>query len=187
MAPQARLIIDRHFASISDPRSGNATQHELIDILVIAVCAVISGADNWVEIELWGQAQQSWLETFLALPNGIPSHDTIGRVFARLDPAQFRECFLSWVSAISKLSQGQVVAIDGKKLRRSHNRRSGKDAIWMVSAWAAANRLVLGQVKTKGKSNEIKAIPELLRVLELKDCIVTVFVDPKVGHLIIEK
>ncbi len=174
MSPEPRLIIDRHFASISDPRNGNATQHELIDILVIAVCAVISGADNWVEIELWGQAQQAWLETFLALPNGIPSHDTIGRVFARLDPAQFRECFLSWVSAISKLSQGQVVAIDGKKLRRSHNRRSGKDAIWMVSAWATANRLVLGQVKTKGKSNEIKAIPELLRVLELKDCIVTI-------------
>ena len=174
MVPKPGLVVANHFASVRDPRSGNALQHQLLDILVIAICAVICGADSWVEIEQWGQAQQAWLKTFLELPHGIPAHDTFGRVFARLDPDQFRQCFLNWISAVSQLTPGQVVAIDGKKLRRSHDRRLGKEAIRMVSAWANTNRLVLGQVKVKRKSNEIKAIPELLRVLELKDCIVTI-------------
>ncbi len=190
MVAKPQLILATHFSALSDPRTGNALQHQLLDILVIAVCGVICGADSWVEIEQWGQAQQPWLETFLDLPNGIPSHDTFGRVFARLDPAQFRQCFLNWVSAVSTLTKGQVVAIDGKKLRRSHYRRLGKAAIWMVSAWATANRLVLGQVKVRNKSNEIKAIPELLQVLALKDCIVTIDAigcQTKIAAKIVEK
>ncbi len=142
--------------------------------MVITICAVICGADGWTEVQLWGEANEAWLHTFLELPNGIPSHDTFGRVFARIDPQQFSKCFLSWIRAISKLTQRPVVALDGKKLRRSQNRLSHKKAIWMVSVWASANHLVLGQTQIKEKSNEIKAIPELLRLLELTGCIVTV-------------
>ena len=174
MSPKPHQTITKHFAGLQDPRLGNAKQHELLDILVIAICASICGADGWVEIELWGKANVSWLRTFLSLPNGIPSHDTFGRVFARLDPKQFRRCFVSWVRAISKLTHRQVVAVDGKRLRRSHDHRLGQNAIHMVSACATANRLVLGQVKTNDKSNEITAIPELLRLLELTGCIVTI-------------
>ena len=146
----------------------------LIDILVIAICAVICGADDWVAVAAFGRAKQGWFKTFLRLPNGIPSHDTFGRVFARLDPQQFQQAFMAWIQAVSDLTQGRIVAIDGKKLRRSHDQRLGKQAIVMVSAWATANRIVLGQVKTDGKSNEITAIPELLRALALEGCIVTV-------------
>lgn len=174
MSPQSHQTISKHFADLPDPRVGNAKQHELLDILVIAICAIICGADSWVESELWGKANVTWLRTFLGLPNEIPSHDTFGRVFARLDPKQFRRCFVSWIRAVSKLTHRQVVAIDGKRLRRSHDRRLGKTAIDMVSAWATANRLVLGQVKTDDKSNEITAIPDLLRLLELTGCIVTI-------------
>ncbi len=174
MSPKPHQSIDKHFRTLKDPRTGNAKLHLLLDILVIALCAIICGADSWTEVELWGQANETWLRTFLALPNGIPSHDTFGRVFARLDPKQFQRCFLGWVKAIRQLTQGQVVAIDGKKLRRSQDRLRGKQAIWMVSAWATANRLVLGQTKIKDKSNEIKAIPELLKLLELTGCIVTI-------------
>jgi predicted transposase YbfD/YdcC len=174
MGGRSPQTIVQHFANLPDPRVGNAKRHELLDILVIALCAIICGADSWVEIELWGKANLMWLRTFLTLANGIPSHDTVGRVFARLDPDAFRACFVSWIRAISQLTQHQVVAIDGKHLRRSHNHRLGKAAIDMVSAWATANRLVLGQVKTDDTSNEITAIPELLRLLELTSCIVTI-------------
>jgi predicted transposase YbfD/YdcC len=146
----------------------------LIDIIVIAICAVISGADGWVSIEEYGRAKLEWLGTLLELPNGIPSHDTFGRVFAALDPKAFQRCYLTWVRAVAQVTNGQVVAIDGKTVRRSHDRRLGKDAIRMVSAWASENRLVLGQVKVDDKSNEITAIPELLRVLEVRGCIVTI-------------
>lgn len=174
MAPQSHQTITQHFASLKDPRDGNATQHQLQDILVIAICASICGADTWVDVETWGRAKEKWLRTFLELPNGIPSHDTFGRVFALLDPAEFRPGFLSWLRAIQKLTRGQVIALDGKKLRRSHTGRLGKKAIAMVSAWATANHLVLGQVKVRSKSNEITAIPELLRGLEISGCIVTI-------------
>ncbi len=190
MLAKPRLIINAHFASLPDPRSGNATQHELLDIVTVTICAILCGADSWTEVEVWGQAKQAWLKTFLELPNGIPSHDTFGRVFAQLDPKEFQRCFLNWVRAVSKLTKGQVVAIDGKKLRRSHNRRLGTKALWMVSAWATANRLVLGQRKVKGKSNEIKAIPELLEVLELTDCLVTIDAigcQTKIAAKIVEK
>ena len=162
------------FAPMKDPRIERNKLHKLIDILIVAICAVVSGADNWTEIEEFGKAKIEWLRGFLELPNGIPSHDTFGEVFARLCPKQFKECFLSWVRSVFDVTQGQVIAIDGKRLRRSHDHGRGKAAIHMVSAWACANRLVLGQVKTDEKSNEITAIPELLRILELKGCIVTI-------------
>jgi predicted transposase YbfD/YdcC len=124
-------------------------------------------------VQTWGKAKRPWLEKFLELPNGIPAHDTFGRLFARLDPQQFQTCFVSWIRAIAKRTQRQIVAMDGKKLRRSHDRALGKEAIGMVSAWATANRLVLGQWKITDKSNEIPAIPQLLHLLELAGCIVT--------------
>lgn len=174
MAPKAHQTINKHFASLTDPRRGNALQHPLHTILFMAICAVICGADSWTEVELWGQANLDWLRTFLPLPNGIPSHDTFGRVFARLDPEAFRRCFMQWVRAISKLSRRQVLAVDGKTVRRSHDRTNGRDAIHMVSVWAETNRLVLGQTKVDDKSNEISAIPELLSWLELAGCLVTI-------------
>ena len=163
-----------HFAALDDPRMDRTKHHALLDIIVIAVCAVICGADSWVEIEAFGNAKLAWLRTFLDLPNGIPSHDTFGRVFAALDPEQFQQCFLAWVQAVATPADTQIVALDGKTLRRSHDRGQGKAAIHMVSAWAAANRLVLGQVKVDAKSNEITALPALLEVLALKGCIVTI-------------
>jgi len=166
--------LTQHFAHITDPRIDRTKRHLLLDMLAITICAVIGGADNWVEVEAFGQAQLAWLKTFLALPHGIPSHDTFGDLFARLDPEQFEQGFLAWVQAIAQLTHGEVVALDGKCLRRSHDRRAGQAAIYMVSAWASTNRLVLGQVKTDDKSNEITAIPELLRLLVLKGCIVTI-------------
>ena len=173
MATKPAQSITKHFASVKDPRIGNAKRHLLLDIIVIAICAAICGANTWVEVELWGKANRKWLATFLELPNGIPSHDTFGRVFALLDPKQFRRCFLVWVRAVSKLTQGQIVAIDGKKLRRSHDRGCGKKALIIVSAWATANGVVLGQLKVNAKSNEMKVIPELLKLLDLTGCIVT--------------
>jgi predicted transposase YbfD/YdcC len=135
---------------------------------------VVCGANDWVAIENFGKAKEGWFRTFLRLPYGIPSHDTFGRVFAQIDPDSFRRSFVSWVSAISQLIAGEIIALDGKVLRRSHDRGIGKAAIHMVSAWASQNRLVLGQVKVDDKSNEITAIPELLRLLALKGCIVTI-------------
>jgi len=162
------------FASLLDPRVERTKHHQLLDIVLIAICAVVCGADGWVEVEAFGKTKKKWLKRFLALPNGIPSHDTFGRVFAALDAAEFQRCFLEWVQAVQGLTAGQVVAIDGKTLRRSHNHRQGKAALHLVSAWATANRLVLGQVATAAKSNEITAIPELLRLLDLTGCIVTI-------------
>lgn len=170
--PTASIL--EHFAEVEDPRVEYLVNHQLIDILTIAVCAVIAGADNWTEVAQFGQEKQAWFEQFLELAQGIPSHDTFGRVFAELDPEQFQTSFLNWVQAVFEVTGGQVVPIDGKKLRRSHDRTHDQQAIWMVSAWAAENKLVLGQVKVADKSNEITAIPELLRVLALNGCIVTI-------------
>lgn len=173
MTTKPAQSLTKHFASVKDPHIGNAKRHLLLDILVRAICAAICGANTWVEVELWGKANRQWLSTFLELPNGIPSHDTFGRVFALLDAKQFRRCFLVWVRAVSKLTQGQIVALDGKKLRRSHDRSCRKQALIMVSAWATANGVVLGQLKVNAKSNEMKVIPELLKLLDLTGCIVT--------------
>jgi predicted transposase YbfD/YdcC len=166
--------IDKHFGKLEDPRVDRTKLHKLLDILVIAICAVICGADNWEEVELFGQAKEDWFKSFLELPNGVPSHDTFWRVFAKLDPEQFQQSFVSWISSVSAVTKGQVIAIDGKSLRGSHDKGLGRGAIDMVSAWAASNHLVLGQVKVDDKSNEITAIPELLRVLEISGCIITI-------------
>jgi predicted transposase YbfD/YdcC len=174
MKNQTPKTLVEHFSSITDPRIDRTKRHQLIDILVIAICATICGADGWEEFELFGQAKQQWFKSFLELPNGIPSDDTFRRVFGRIDPRQFRHCFLEWVRSVYELTQGQVVAIDGKQSRRSYDRAAGKSAINMVSAWASENRMVLGQVKVAAKSNEITAIPELLSMLEVAGCIVTI-------------
>lgn len=166
--------IAKHFGDLKDPRIDRAKRHELLDIIVITLCAVVCGADNWVEIEEFGKAKQDWFADFLKLPNGIPSHDTFGRVFSLLDPDQFAACFAGWVRHVSELAQGEVVALDGKTLRGCHNRGQGRAALHLVSAWATENRLVLGQTRTASHSNEITAIPQLLALLELKGCLVTI-------------
>ena len=173
MPANPSTMFAEHFAELKDPRIDRTKLHPLINILVIALCAAICGADNWVEIELFGQSKREWFARFLDLTNGIPSHDTFGRVFARLDAEQFQRCFINWMEAVCEVLKGQVVAIDGKALRRSHDRTIGKDAIYMVSAWATKNQVVLGQTKVDDKSNEITAIPALIDLLELSGCIVT--------------
>jgi predicted transposase YbfD/YdcC len=167
-------LIAEHFGSLKDPRTGRMVNHYLIEIITITICAVICGADDWVAVEEFGRAKEDWLRTFLRLPHGIPSHYTFRRVFAALDAEAFQQGFIHWMQALRELTDGEIVAIDGKRLRRSHDGRLGQAAIHMVSAWAASNRLVLGQLKTDAKSNEITAIPELLRALVLKGCIVTI-------------
>lgn len=174
MEKEANHSIVGHFSSLKDPRIQLKTSHRLIDIIVITLCAVICGADDWVEIARFGRAKEHWFRTFLALPKGIPSHDTFGRVFSLLDPEEFAKCFASWIRSAFLMSDADIVAIDGKTARRSHDRANGKPCIHMVSAWAAKNRLILGQVKTEDKSNEITAIPELLKTLDIKGCIVTI-------------
>ena len=164
----------RHFEGVEDPRDNRGKEHKLLDIIVIAICAVISGGENWEDIALFGASKQEWLGTFLQLPKGIPCDDTFARVFARLNPQQMQNSFISWVKSVSQVLKGEVVAIDGKTLRHSYDRGADKGAIHMVSAWASANRLILGQCKVDEKSNEITAIPELLKLLEIKGCIVTI-------------
>lgn len=161
-------------SKITDPRVDRQKRHKLLDILTITICASICSANTWEQIEQYGKAKQKWLSTFLELPNGIPSHDTIRRVFILINPDEFREAFINWIESIKTLMQNEVVSIDGKTLRGSHNKRDGKAAIHMVSAWASEMSMVLGQVKTEEKSNEITAIPELLNLLEISGCIVTI-------------
>ncbi len=168
--------IEEHFGGLEDPRRHNHGRklHKLLDIVVIAICGVICGANTWEDVAAFGRAKEAWFAQFLELPHGIPSHDTFNRVFNRLDTEQFQNCFISWTTAVSQLIGGQVIAIDGKVPRGSHDRGVGKAAIDMVSAWATQNRLVLGQVKVDEKSNEITAIPALLRALAISGCIVTI-------------
>ena len=164
-----------HFAALDDPRRETANQcHEFIDILVIALCAVIGGANHWTTVATFGRAKEAWFRTFLRLPNGIPSHDTFTDVFAKLDPEQFESSFIAWVSSLALELPGEVVAVDGKTLRRSHDASNAKRAIHVVSAWSTRNALVLGQVKTEEKSNEITAIPMLLEMLSLEGSLVTI-------------
>lgn len=174
MTASAIADIRTHFAAVEDPRIDRTKWHELLDIIVITICAAVSGADSWTEVEEFGWTKLEWLRKFMSLENGIPSHDTFGEVFKRLNPEQFQAAFLNWVQAVMGITGGQVVAVDGKELRRSHDHRLGKAAIQMVSAWASQNQLVLGQVKVDAKSNEITAIPALLQLLDLAGCIVTV-------------
>ena len=171
--PQTGIsTITKHFSVLEDPRRENR-RHLLLDIIVIAICAAICGADRWTDVELFGQAKYGWLKGFLELPHGIPSHDTFRRVFALLDAEQFQRCFAMWIQAVEERTQGQIIALDGKQLRRSHDKALGKRAIYMVSAWASENGVVFGQRKVDDKSNEITAIPQLLDMLEVSGCIVT--------------
>lgn len=168
------LALSAHFATLEDPRVERTRLHPLVSILVIALCAVICGAESWDDIAAFGEAKEAWLKTFLDLPHGIPSHDTFNRVFTALDPKQFQACFLAWMKAVAEVLPTQVIALDGKTVRGSRDLPKGKAAIHMVSAWASANRLVLAQVKVEDKSNEITAIPELLQALALEGCVVTI-------------
>ena len=174
MAESHHVSILDHFSDLDDPRVERTRRHKLVDIIAIAICATICGADSWVHVELFGRSKLEWFQTFLELPNGVPSHDTFGDVFARLDPEQFQSCFMAWTQAIAELLPGEVVAIDGKTARRSYDRAGSKRAMHLVSAWATRNTLTLGQVRTEEKSNEITAIPQLLNLLDLQGCIVTI-------------
>jgi predicted transposase YbfD/YdcC len=190
MTKKSLKVLPTSFQSLPDPRIDRTKHHLLLDIIAIAICAVVCGAEAWTEVADFGRVKKKWLKRFLKLPHGIPSHDTFGRVFAALDPDAFQQCFLSWVRQVADLTEGQVVAIDGKTLRRSHHRAKDKSPIHMVSAWATANRLVLGQVKVADKSNEITAIPALLAVLDLKGCLVTIDAagtQTKIAELIVDR
>lgn len=172
MLPQTSILA--YFAELDDPRIEKNQKHPLINIVGIAILGVICGADTWVDIERYGNAKQEWLGTFLDLKNGIPSHDTFGRVFRWLDAGQFQAQFMAWTQHLCEMTAGQVVSLDGKKLRRSQDKRHERDGIWMVSAWAGENRMVLGQAKVAEKSNEITVIPQLLSALDISGCVVTV-------------
>ena len=168
------LAIQTHFAALEDPRIDRTRLHNLMDIVVITICAVICGADGWLDIAKYGRGKQDWLKTFLTLPNGIPSHDTFRRVFCLLDPAAFQQCFQHWIDALSAGLGIKRIAIDGKTLRRSFDRASDKTALHLVSAWATEQHLVLGQVAVDTKSNEITAIPKLLELLDVSGAMVSI-------------
>jgi predicted transposase YbfD/YdcC len=173
MSPMRSARIQDHFVDLTDPRRRDVI-YPLINVVVIAVCAVICGADDFVAIAEFGKMKRDWLARFLDLRNGIPSHDRFNAILARIKPAEFEKCLLSWIAALHEITGGQVVAIDGKTLRRSFDAASGKSAIHMVSAWATANNISLGQVVVDAKSNEITAIPKLLQILEISGCLVTI-------------
>jgi predicted transposase YbfD/YdcC len=171
--PQTPSLLE-YFADLPEPRIDRCKKHALIDIITIAILASICGAEHFTEMEEFGKRKEEWLKSFLELKNGIPTHDTFARVFAALKPSAFQQRFVCWVQAVVTATEGEVVAIDGKTARRSHDKQAGLGALHIVSAWATRNRLVLGQIKVDEKSNEITAVPELLQLLEIKGCIVTV-------------
>lgn len=166
--------IAEHFSDIEDIRIDRGKKHQLIDIITISICAVVCGADGWTDIEMYGIARKKWLETFLELPNGIPSHDTFARVFSQIKPEEFNKSFLRWVKGIQRSTAGEIIAFDGKQSRNSSDENNSRGIINTVSAWATTNRLVLGQTIVEEKSNEITALPELIDVLDLAGCIVTI-------------
>lgn len=163
----------RWFEDLEDPRPGHNVMHSLSDMLALAILAVMCGADSWMDVATFGRCKEPWLRTFLSLPHGIPSHDTLGRVFGRMNPLSFEKCFMNWTAALAQCSC-RLIAIDGKTLRHSFNQADKKAAIHMISAWCQRNQLVLGQLTTEAKSNEITAIPELLQLLDLQGAVVTV-------------
>jgi predicted transposase YbfD/YdcC len=173
VAVTQQFVIFSHFEDLTDPRIERTKRHRLSDMVAIALCATICGADSWADVERFGNAKLDWFETFLHLEHGIPSHDTFGRVFASLDTEEFLACLTSWVASLRLSLQGQTVAIDGKTLRRSFDAASGKTALHLVSAWAGELRLSLGQVAVDQKSNEIPAVIKLLELLDLDGAVVT--------------
>jgi predicted transposase YbfD/YdcC len=173
MSPSPIETLQQHFENVEDPRQFGKVDHPLINIIFITICAVLCGADSWVAIVEFGTAQKEWLSQYINLKHGIPSHDTFGKTFGLIDREQFSDGFTNWIQAVSTLVKG-VIAIDGKQVRRSYDKYMGKKAIHMVSAWGEANGLVLGQQKVDEKSNEITAIPLLLKALDLAGCIVTI-------------
>lgn len=174
MSDNPMASIEDCFGDMHDPRVHGRCDYPLLEIIFIAICAVIAGADGWTEIETFGKSKEKWLKQFLPLENGIPSHDTFGDMFRAIDAEEFQRSFMRWIERVFVVTKGQVIAIDGKTVRRSHDKAIGKDAIHMVSAWASANGITLGQRKVDEKSNEITAIPELLRLLNVSGCIVTI-------------
>lgn len=162
-----------HFSKLPDPRIERNKLHNLVDILVLTICAVISGAEGWEDIASFGRSQHDWLKRYIELKNGVPSHDCIAYVISRISPKGFQECFINWTQSIQTQTDGELICIDGKTARGSRDRKNNKNPLHMVSAWCAGNRLVLGQEATEEKSNEITAIPKLLAIMELKGCIVT--------------
>jgi predicted transposase YbfD/YdcC len=163
-----------HFSKLPDPRIERNKLHNLIDIIVLTICAVISGAEGWEDIADFGHNQLDWLRRFIPLKNGVPSHDCIAYVISRLSPTGFQDCFISWTKSVHTQTEGELISVDGKTARGSRDRKNNKNPLHMVSAWCASNRLVLGQEATEVKSNEITAIPKLLALLELRGCIVTI-------------
>lgn len=181
--------IESFFSEIEDHRHHNKL-HKLIDVIIIAICGVVAGADTYEQIENFGRKRKKWLSKFLELPRGIPSHDTFGRILERMNPNEFQNSFKRWIEFVTERTKGQVIAIDGKTLRRSHDKSNDKKAIHMVSAWASSNQVVLGQLKTEEKSNEITAIPHLLKLLDISGCIITIDAmgtQKKIAGTIIEK
>ncbi len=173
MPTKPSACIQDHFADLTDPRRRKVT-YPLVNIVTIAICAVICGADDFVAIAKFGRVKQKWLSRFLDLKDGIPSHDRFNAIFAAIKPAEFEACLLSWITALHEITGGQLVAIDGKTVRRSFDAATSKSAIHMVSAWATANHISLGQVTVDAKSNEITAIPKLLKMLEISGSLVTI-------------
>jgi predicted transposase YbfD/YdcC len=174
MDGQATAGLLRHFVDLPDPRAVNVI-HRFVDILTLAICAVICGADGWVEVQMFAESKQSWFKTFLDLPGGIPSHDTFGRLFAALDPQAFEHCFMSWTATLATASPGRLIAFDGKAIRRSFEHAWDKSGmVHLVSAFVRDNQMVFGQLAVADKSNEITAIPQLLELLDLKQAVVTI-------------
>ena len=190
MGKDTPVKISKHFNTLTDPRVVGRTTHKLIDIVTLALCAIICGADSWPEIESYGKAKYDWFKEFLQLPNGIPTHHTFRRFFIAVSADEFENCFLNWIKSVFNTSKSKVVPIDGKTLRRSYDRSSNKAAIHMVNAWCVENGISLGQIKTSEKSNEITAIPELIKTLQLMGCIVTIDAmgcQTKISETIIDK
>lgn len=187
---RGELSISQHFKALKDPRTGNATLHELLDIVTIALCATICGANEWTDVEEFGKTHETWLRAFLVLPNGIPSHDTFGRVFARLDPHAFEACLRRWVEASVKTLTQRQVSLDGKVLRNSHDRYRDQEALQTVSAWLVETGLVLGHLKVAGNTNEITTVREMLMTLDLAGCVVTadaLHTQTQTARLIVER
>ena len=167
-------LIETHFGELKDPRAAHSIEHKLIDILIITICATICGANDWEAIAQYGRTKQDWLKTWLELPNGIPSPDTFNRVFARLKPEELQKCFMGWMQAVQTVTNGELLNIDGKTLRGAKEAGNSRSLIHMVSVWSASQHLVLGQQKVSEKSNEITAIPVLLKLLAIRGCLVSI-------------